>query len=806
MNHDHQQHWWEHLRPHFIDLRLDTNGDLLVDGLRFTSDIEAHADTDRTSHAEPRVLALQHHLYRRCYLQPVQGTQADPSPQRQGDIVPPVWRPANDSELVSGPWLVLEQFADGALAARRGALIRRLEAGEYLYDGSPALAMRGSLVWRRRRRFNPVLDSGFYYISSAVEADSVSEDALVRYYLAPEPTYLGDLITLLCDSLDAASLPFRLKYANTPEALWRPDAVVVYVAARHAHSLHHCLAELTPRLEPLLRTVTPLWTAPLAPGLSFAQEPDSGLSFGEDRCLALAQGLFDTALAAVNTEVNDAQPWVKASFERAGIDWDRPHLNLDEDDRFDLRRLRFHLSTTMVDAAQSSQASLDHPARLRRRRFLGPADNARPGILDQTCLNEALAIGHRLCTDALWHEDACTWIDDDAEERGGQMQAFARTMSGHLYDGSFGVAAFLTLLAAASRDSRHRDTAMGALWHALHCSSHSPCTAADSHTISLYEGRLGVISQGAWLSRRLADQALVAGYQEAATSWLQQSPGDCDDADLMHGLAGGVLGLLGLAESFPSLAEDCHDQARKYAQRLIQKAQHAPAGWHWPSPPNPLGLCGLSHGNAGIALAFGALHRVDGQAQWRLALDATLAYEAYWHRSNENNWPYLFAEDAVSFEDDPKHCGMAWCHGAPGIALARLALWQLTGERLYRDQAESAFASVARDLQGEAPLAGTSFTLCHGPAGNADMLIEAARCLQRPDWELLARSIARRAVQAHSGRWESGLGVAGGHAKGLMLGLAGTGYFLLRCALSEPLPSLLLPFGLLPVTPCAGRE
>ncbi|MEQ5857159.1 T3SS effector HopA1 family protein [Halomonas sp. EF61] len=767
-------HWWRHQRSRFQDLWCDDDGTLFVDGQRFPLHTEAQADDATALDVDPRVTALQHYLYRHHYI----GNQG-PSALPSDDYPEKPWQPLSNEQRTSGPWRVLEQLSDGAVAALEGTRSRRLQAGEYLFDGAPAIAVRGDQVWRYRRRWNPRLDTGFHYLFGEVESDACSDDALVRYYLAPGPGHLETLVSTLCRELDDACLPYSLKYVSPPRALWRPDAVVLYVGARYAHQCHARLGGIALTLSSWLRDVTPLWAAPLLPGLAFAQDPDGGLSFGEHRCLALAQGLLEAALAGVE----DPSPFVKAHFKAAAIDWQHPHLGSDEEDRLGLRQLTFPLRQT-TDAWHPPNPS----ETFQPRRVLLPS---RQQPLPSPW-REALAIANQLCADALWYGSTCTWIDDDVDDASGAMTAYARSMNGSLYDGSLGVAAFLTLLAEASHDDSHRNTAVGALWHAL--------DQSNTSTISLYEGRLGIVSQGAWLARRLDQSCLLDGYQQAARTLLGRLPQECAEADLMHGLAGAVLGLFGVANALPELAACCRTQARHYAERLVRQASRSPHGWHWPCPPQPLGLCGLAHGNAGITLAFAAMYRCDQSPLWRQAIDAALAYEDFWYLPKQANWPYLFAEDAASFEDRPEHCGMAWCHGAPGIALSRLALWCLLDDRRYRARALAGFATVAEDLHRERPRAGESFTLCHGPAGNADSLLDAALLLQRPDWGLLARATARRGILKQAGRWKSGLGVADGHATGLMLGLAGTGYFLLRCALREPPPSLLLPVGLLPAS------
>lgn len=738
--------WWMSLAHLFNDVYCDSDHHLHVDGRCFSPQHRAIHVSDASYNDDPRVGALQQYLYNHYY------AGLDSS----CDTEQAVWQPPAQPPLTSGPWRVLEELSGGALIAQRGAIVRRLEPGEYLYDGVPAHASRHSQVIRQRSRNSSQLDPGFHYLFGLSEADACSEECLLRYYLAPYPKHLANVVTLLCQALDHARLPYTLKYPANAQDLVRHDAVVLYVGVRYARQTHALFAQHAETLHLLLRSKAPLWAHVLLPGLSFAQDPSDGSSFGENRCRALAQGLMNAAQDPSSAKLSHIQK----TFAQANIDWEQPHLEIDEEDCFGLRQLRFQPVSSQPHCATVVPSN---------------------PLLWQ----EAINIGQYLCSQALWHQNDCTWITDDADDEAGCLTAYARTMNGSLYDGSLGVAAFLILLAECSGEAHFADVALGALRHALQ--------QRTGNLMSLYEGRLGIVTQGLYWAQRSNDSTLIQAYQHAAQSLLASLPLDDNDADLMHGMAGSIIGLLGLTHSAPHLAELSLHRALQLGERLAQLAERSPQGWHWPGDGHSLGLCGLSHGNAGIALAFSALHRASPARQWQEAVEATLAYEAHWFIPQQANWPYLFPEDASTLQDKPQNCGMAWCHGAPGIALSRLALWQLTGEARYRTAAMTALQTLATDLTHPQPQAGSSYTLCHGPAGNADILLSAATALDQPQWVTLARQVAERGLAKHAGNWPSGLGVANGHALGLMLGLAGSGYFLLRCASPTPPTSLLLP-------------
>lgn len=743
---DTPQPWWFRLRGALETLHCDASGTLCIEGQHFYRDALALSTDDGGYHDDPRIVRLQQYLYRHYYAGLV-----------QAECPESAWYPPPAAPLQSGPWRVLEQLGGGALAVQRGTVTRRVEPGEYLFEGVPAQAIRGHQVHLQRAAWTTQLDPAFVYLFGQAAADAHSDDRMVRYYLAPQPAQLAEVVQVLGKALDRAGLPYMLKYPNDSTQWLRNDTVVLYVATRHAHQVHSLLGRHSQWLRQRLRGQVPLWTQALLPGLGFAQDPADGRSFGESRCRALAMGLLDAASAP------DALEAIRRQFETQGIDWQQPHLEADLTDRFGLRQLRFR------EASETSGTAAE------------PTSDY---------LQEASRIGHYLCAEALWLEDRCTWITDDADDHNGSLMTFARSMNASVYDGTLGVAAFLTLLAEQENAAVFVETACGALRHAL--------LHPTPNLLSLYEGRLGSVTQGLWLAHCLGNSRLVEDYQSAAEDMLQQLadlPQDDQPVDLMHGLAGAVIGLLGLARQAPSLANQSLEIAQVLGQRLLGQAKRTDYGWHWPEHGGFLGLCGLSHGNAGIALAFAQLARQCPDTCWSQAVEQTVAYEAHWFLPEHGNWPYLFAEDAQSLDDHPTHCGMAWCHGAPGIALSRLGLWQLTGQEVHRDVARRALQTIEMDLQSATPQAGSSYTLCHGPAGNADILLTGAVVLGEPAWIDCARHVAQRGLVEEAGQWRSGLGTAQSHSLGLMLGLAGTGYFLLRCAPGLSVPGLLLPFG-----------
>ena len=143
-------------------------------------------------------------------------------------------------------------------------------------------------------------------------------------------------------------------------------------------------------------------------------------------------------------------------------------------------------------------------------------------------------------------------------------------------------------------------------------------------------------------------------------------------------------------------------------------------------------------------------------------------------------WPDL--RHGAPTED---HSLCAWCHGAPGIALGRLDSLRFLDDAAMRDDIATA---VGATLAGGF---GKGHSLCHGDLGNLESLALAAELLDPPG---LAGRVGRLAggvlgsIREHG--WRCGV-LGRGEMPGLMLGLAGIGYGLLRLAEPERVPSVL---------------
>lgn len=433
-----------------------------------------------------------------------------------------------------------------------------------------------------------------------------------------------------------------------------------------------------------------------------------------------------------------------------------------------------------VSLIRKSMVSLDKgkassrpTARLERQRSFPPASR-------EDCLAAAVSLGEDLAAKAIPGRTDVSWIGLNLEDLG-QWRWSLAPLGADLYEGVGGLALFFAFLA---RETGRAD------FEALARAALETVRSAWRHPDPNDRG------VGAFVGR--ASAAYVLGH--LATLWNQPAlleevlaglPAlepliDTDTRlDLLSGSAGCALVLLGLhARTGDSRLLDA---ARRCGERLLVTATPCPeggVGWKGPAGERP--LAGFSHGAAGITYALLELASATGEARYRELAHQGLAYERALFVPERANWRDLREPENASSQGVAPSFMVAWCHGAPGIALGRLGSLRHLEGREVRAELETALTTTLREGLGG------NHCLCHGDLGNLEPLYLAGELLGEPRWSRAAREHAARLI--HQGRergWLCGL-PRGTETPGLMMGLAGIGYGLLRLAAPERVPSVLL--------------
>jgi lantibiotic biosynthesis protein len=394
------------------------------------------------------------------------------------------------------------------------------------------------------------------------------------------------------------------------------------------------------------------------------------------------------------------------------------------------------------------------------------------GPREEAFLEVAAFLGRRLCRDALWAGERCNWLGDSIELIDGEFRVAHRVLGPDLYGGTSGIALFLARLYRLTGEPLFRSTAEGALAHS-HAASLPP-----AQRIGFYTGLTGIAYATAAAGEAFGDQALI---EKACTMAVESTldVGAHTVLDVLAGVAGAIPALIDLQRWG---RHDFVAMAVRLGDHLLDAARKGDAGWSWSTLPGQAhrDMTGFSHGAAGIAWALLELSAATREARFLDAARQGFAYERQCFDRDRENWPDFRGTTAAPPGNTGLNYMVAWCHGAPGIGLSRVRAWELTGEDVFRREAEAAMRTTVRMLSQ--PHLQTDFTACHGRAGNAELLICAGQVFDDPASRTIAESVGRYGIEAYRRKdlpWPCGV-LGGGETPNLMLGLAGIGYFYLR--------------------------
>jgi type 2 lantibiotic biosynthesis protein LanM len=258
---------------------------------------------------------------------------------------------------------------------------------------------------------------------------------------------------------------------------------------------------------------------------------------------------------------------------------------------------------------------------------------------------------------------------------------------------------------------------------------------------------------------------------------LPEALAESAESDLLSGRAGAVVGSLRMADQ--TADANWLELAIAGGEQLLELALLEGGRARWASPLWPAGLGGFGHGATGIGWSLARLSLATGRSDFAAMAEAAFAFEETLWDPAEGSWRDAREESGVA---------TAWCHGATGIGLASA------------DLVTRGFGDAARhtDVVRRAASAcwnrgmGWNHTVCHGDLGCWELLGKAFELGVAP------AGLDPLAVSAYILSSLEKYGPASGLARaafcpGLMPGLSGVAYQLLRMDPRSELPSFLVP-------------
>jgi type 2 lantibiotic biosynthesis protein LanM len=411
----------------------------------------------------------------------------------------------------------------------------------------------------------------------------------------------------------------------------------------------------------------------------------------------------------------------------------------------------------------------------------------RGGDLETRRRRQAAQIIQSIATNAIHADDgSVAWIAPVLTTTGWLVQPLQRDFYNGISGLTLLLGAYLHEAAAGRADPiQELDRLFAAALHTLHLDEAKRERLADDglKIRPLPPGAyLGLGSQ-IWTYIVLAHRELDGGDGlQRARKLADQIPAAAavdDSYDLLSGSAGAIVPLLMLASKTGD--ETYVRMASQLGDLLHDRAKHRNGHSYWTNTLAPEGMGGFAHGVTGIGWALSRLARATGSARHEQLAQEAFAFEDGLFDEEEQNW-----RDLRMLENS--RTAAAWCHGAVGIGLAHLNLDPMLTHAATRKLVRRAAAATWRLGMG------WNHCACHGDLGAWELLDQAIAIGEAPKelsasylLDIILTSLEQHGPSVGMGR--------NAFTPGLLPGLGGIAYQLLRAHPEHDLPSILTPSG-----------
>lgn len=328
-----------------VDVR--SNDSFTFAGRHFSHAAQAHAHAHHAhgfaqQQANPLVNLLEQTLYQHCYCRTFDGALHDETPDLvHGVELTPALSEANATrERWDTGWQVYQVLPSGQVLAHKDGRTRALWPGEFLSTDAPGLAPRPgmnlSVFFMRETR---TMQPGFYFAFGEAQTGELDSFSLARFYWNVRAEGAVTLTRSITRGLNRFQVPFRFKCLTNSALYTRNDAAVLYVDKRFYRVTARVLAGVHSEVSRHLRPDAPLFTKPLADGLSLAEEPYTGESFGMQRCRILAEGILSAHARGARDEASRLEE-VERHFKAYGLTLEAPYLNPRSIDQYEFTNAR----------------------------------------------------------------------------------------------------------------------------------------------------------------------------------------------------------------------------------------------------------------------------------------------------------------------------------------------------------------------------------------------------------------------------------------------------------------------------------
>ena len=232
-------------------------------------------------------------------------------------------------------WKVIARDSEGNLIVKRNGLMLWVYPSQFLSDEKdPPVDTVGMIRIGKEYRY---LFQGFYMAlgNAYSKIDVKTVHNTLRFYWNINHNYASALTQLITSEFNSRLIPFKFKILNDPTKYPRADGAVLYIPKTHYPMSKTAILQVYRNIGKYLNPEVPLFAKILAPGLSLAEDPDNGESFGKHRSRILGEALYNayfkniSSVEAVLAELIDY-------FIQHKIRLWQPYLNSESVDNYEI--------------------------------------------------------------------------------------------------------------------------------------------------------------------------------------------------------------------------------------------------------------------------------------------------------------------------------------------------------------------------------------------------------------------------------------------------------------------------------------
>ena len=392
----------------------------------------------------------------------------------------------------------------------------------------------------------------------------------------------------------------------------------------------------------------------------------------------------------------------------------------------DLKKQSEYIKLSLSISTENKEACVNRVYSKRDVEVIKSFDRKRCNAGEMNSINKLL---DHMINHAIWnetHTEVSWYIMQLASVN--SMTWNIKPIGYYLYDGLAGILLLLEMLQKLRCNKevvQLRDTVRTMLFDY----TQQGCTSSGkllSRKSGAYDGESSILYVYLTLYNRTRDKAYLE-HAKMHAKIVQKLVENDMQYDLISGNAGAIQVLL---ELYKITSDDQYlnliHQATEVLYHSVTKME---TGVGWICDSNLPAMAGIAHGNAGIAMALLNSWMVLKEEKYlQLALKA-LEYEDYLYNEKINNWRDMRAGDVT---DDTVNT-VAWCHGAAGILLSRIQMYNclntvepnelgICGQQILEKVTDDILRAYKKLKQYPYR---DSFCLCHGTYGNVWILEDA---------------------------------------------------------------------------------